>query len=345
MQAAFFMTMQLAAMLSKWLPKRDNEEWVLGTVFKTEGSSYRKPGAMSLISSGGEQLGLLSGGCLEADIRLNARKVMASGLPVCIRYDGDDEDDLSYRLGIGCGGVVHVLLEPVNEHNDYQGLLQIHRSLASRQSGYFRQHIPAPGEVSLASEYTLDSMLTRKREKSRLEELQGKTWLISHITPAPHLLIAGGGIDAQPVVVLANQLGWETTVWDPRPANARDEFFHMADHRLRCSAEALADQVKDLSINAAMVMTHSVPIDAQCLLALSGQRLDYVGLLGPTHRREEVFDEAGLIDDDFKPTVDGPAGFDIGGELPESIALSIIAKCHNAIFGPSVQDGGLRGND
>ncbi|MCH1603124.1 MAG: XdhC family protein, partial [Luminiphilus sp.] len=73
------MTMQLAAMLSRWAPQRDAEEWILGTVYKTEGSSYRKPGAMSLISSGGDQLGLLSGGCLEADIRLNARKVMASG--------------------------------------------------------------------------------------------------------------------------------------------------------------------------------------------------------------------------------------------------------------------------
>ena len=87
-----------------------DEDWVLGTVFKTEGSSYRKPGAMTLISAEGAQLGLLSGGCLEADIRLNARKVMSSGLPLTIRYDGDDEDDLSYRLGIGCGGVVYVLL-------------------------------------------------------------------------------------------------------------------------------------------------------------------------------------------------------------------------------------------
>ena len=123
---------------------------------------------MSLISSGGEQLGLLSGGCLEADIRLNARKVMASGIPVCIRYDGDDEDDLSYRLGIGCGGVVHVLLEPVNTENNYQGLLDIQRSLANRQSGYLKQHIPATGTVSLPSEYVVESVLTRKRDKSRL---------------------------------------------------------------------------------------------------------------------------------------------------------------------------------
>lgn len=327
------MTMQLSAMLSTWAPKRDSEDWILGTVFKTEGSSYRKPGAMSLISSGGDQLGLLSGGCLEADIRLNARKVMASGIPVCIRYDGDDEDDLSYRLGIGCGGVVYVLLELINAENNYQGLLEVQAALKARQSGQLRQHIPQVGERSLPTTFTVDSVLTRKRVKSVLTEMEGETWLNSHITPAPHLLVAGGGIDAQPVVILANQLGWETTVWDPRPANARDEFFHMADHRLRCSAEELANHVKTLSINAAMLMTHSVPMDAQSLKALSGKDLDYVGLLGPTHRREEVFEEAGIADADFKPAVDGPAGFDIGGELPESIALSVIAKCHDAIFG------------
>jgi len=329
------MTMQLAAMLSRWAPQRDAEEWILGTVYKTEGSSYRKPGAISLISSGGEQLGLLSGGCLEADIRLNARKVMASGVPVCIRYDGDDEDDLSYRLGIGCGGVVHVLLEPIKTENNYQGLLEIHNSLLNRRSGYFKQHIPAAGERSLSSEYVAESPLTRKREKSRLDESNGKTWLTSHITPAPHLLVAGGGIDAQPVVALANQLGWETTVWDPRPANARDEFFHMADHRLRCPVEELSQWVTDNAVNAAMLMTHSVPMDAQSLSAVAGCGLDYVGLLGPTHRREEVFVEAGLNDDEYLPRVDGPAGFDIGGELPESIALSVIAKCHDAIFGPA----------
>ena len=329
------MTMQLAAMLSRWAPQRDAEEWILGTVYKTEGSSYRKPGAMSLISSGGDQLGLLSGGCLEADIRLNARKVMASGVPVCIRYDGDDEDDLSYRLGIGCGGVVHVLLEPINTENNYQGLLEIHNSLLNRRSGYFKQHIPAAGERSLSSEYVAESPLTRKREKSRLDESNGKTWLTSYITPAPHLLVAGGGIDAQPVVALANQLGWETTVWDPRPANARDEFFHMADHRLRCPVEELSQWVKDNAVNAAMLMTHSVPMDAQSLSAVAGCGLDYVGLLGPTHRREEVFVEAGLNDDEYQPCVDGPAGFDIGGELPESIALSVIAKCHDAILGPA----------
>ena len=328
------MSMQLANMLTQWRVNRDSHEWVLGTVYKTEGSSYRKPGAMSLIGSGGQQLGLLSGGCLEADIRLNARKVMATGVPSSIRYDGDDEDDLAFRLGIGCGGVVYVLLEPVSCENNYQGLSDIHDALTKRQSGLFKQHIPKAGQSSRSAEFILDSALVRHRARSRLEQVEDETWLVSSVTPTPHLLVAGGGIDAQPVVMFAKQLGWEVSVWDPRPANARDEFFHMADARLRCHTDELGPWVSEQSVNAAMIMTHSVPMDAQSLQAIHGRQLDYVGLLGPPHRRQDVLCEAGLIDTAFASFINGPAGFDIGGELPESIALAVIAQCHSAIFGP-----------
>ncbi|MDA9915760.1 XdhC family protein, partial [Luminiphilus sp.] len=183
--------MQLANMLTQWRVNRDSHEWVLGTVYKTEGSSYRKPGAMSLIGSGGQQLGLLSGGCLEADIRLNARKVMATGVPSSIRYDGDDEDDLAFRLGIGCGGVVYVLLEPVSRENNYQGLSDIHDALTKRQSGLFKQHIPKAGQSSRSAEFILNSALVRHRARSRLEQVEDETWLVSSVTPTPHLLVAG----------------------------------------------------------------------------------------------------------------------------------------------------------
>ena len=33
--------------------------------------------------------------------------------------------------------------------------------------------------------------------------------------------------------------------------------------------------------------------------------------------------------------VNGPVGLDIGGELPESIALSILAQCHAVLYGAS----------
>ena len=114
----------------------------------------------------------------------------------------------------------------------------------------------------------------------------------------------------------------------------------MADARLRCHADELGPWISEQSVNAAMIMTHSVPMDAQSLQAIHSRQLDYVGLLGPPHRRQDVLSEAGLVDTAFAPFIDGPAGFDIGGELPESIALAVIAQCHSAIFGPQSSHNG-----
>ena len=55
-------------LLSQWLPLKNKHKWVLGFIFKTEGSCYRKAGAMMLFSDAGHQLGILSGGCLESVI-------------------------------------------------------------------------------------------------------------------------------------------------------------------------------------------------------------------------------------------------------------------------------------
>lgn len=88
------MSNQLSALLQAWQDKRDDTEWVLGTVYRTTGSSYRKACAM-MINGFSQYFGMLSGGCLEADILRHARRVMQSGEVDRIRYDGSDEDDWS----------------------------------------------------------------------------------------------------------------------------------------------------------------------------------------------------------------------------------------------------------
>ena len=40
------MSNQLSVLLNNWTRARDDTDWVLGTVYKTEGSAYRKAGAM-----------------------------------------------------------------------------------------------------------------------------------------------------------------------------------------------------------------------------------------------------------------------------------------------------------
>src|SRR5258707_221562 len=85
---------------------------VLATVVATAGSTYRKPGARMLIMADGSHLGLLSGGCLEADLKLHAQEVLESGVPRAIEYDMRGPDDILFGIGAGCEGAMRVLLEP-----------------------------------------------------------------------------------------------------------------------------------------------------------------------------------------------------------------------------------------
>ena len=92
------MQTQLLHLLNQWHAQRDTHEWVLGVVYKTEGSCYRRAGAMMLFNSQGQQFGMLSGGCLESDILRRARFSMMTGKAITLVYDGSDDGDLSFQL-------------------------------------------------------------------------------------------------------------------------------------------------------------------------------------------------------------------------------------------------------
>ncbi|EED34562.1 isoquinoline 1-oxidoreductase maturation factor [Luminiphilus syltensis NOR5-1B] len=334
------MTNQLASVLATWFPDRDNHDWVLGTIYDTEGSCYRKPGAMMLVNSLGQQFGLLSGGCLEADIRRQASRVMQTGRSTVLCYDGSDEDDISYRLGIGCGGTVHIMLHPIHADNAYHRLDEVYHALLERGCGDYALTIPPVNAGDDASCFTRASVAEHPApgEAITIDE-QGRRWFNNYVKAQPHLLIAGGGIDAQPVVAIAKQLGWTVSVWDPRPANARADYFPDADELLRLDVAELSNYVTEHNVGAAVLMAHDVAIDAAALSALNGTGLDYMALLGPPHRRAEVLAKARLAEHDLSPPVAGPAGFDIGGELPESIALSILSQCHAVLYQRSASIG------
>ncbi|MCP4597622.1 XdhC family protein [Neptuniibacter sp.] len=321
------MANQLSALLQEWYPNRDNCDWVLGTVYKTEGPCYRKAGAMMLFNSFGQQFGMLSGGCLESDIQTHARKVMQTGIPVTLCYDGSDEDDLAFQLGIGCGGTVYVLLQPVNRSNSYQQLDLVYESLLHRKSGYYGQMLPSSVAESIELSF-FQSKDCVENERTTLIDKGTQAWVMTAIHPDPHILIIGGGIDARPVVTMAKQLGWEVSVWDPRPANARREFFLEADFLLDNPVETLPDYVAQNRVQAVVAMSHNVSLDAEAILQLHRADLQYMALLGPENRKQKVLQLAGLRESDLTVPLSGPAGLNIGGELPESIALSILSECH-----------------
>ncbi|MEY4940262.1 MAG: putative xanthine dehydrogenase subunit, partial [Verrucomicrobiota bacterium] len=86
-------------------------ETVLATLVTVQGSSYRRPGARLLVNRDGRRTGSISGGCLEEDVLRHAQRVLATGQAETVTYDTTSENDLVWGVGLGCHGVVSILLE------------------------------------------------------------------------------------------------------------------------------------------------------------------------------------------------------------------------------------------
>ena len=141
------------------------------------------------------------------------------------------------------------------------------------------------------------------------------------------MLVVGGGVDARPVVNLAVSLGWQVSLCDPRPANARRDNFMSATSILRCAPDKLPDHELFGSFDAAIVMTHNMQMDADALASLQKSSVKYLALLGPASRKQQVMAMAELDQQSISTPIAGPAGLCLGGEIPEEIALSILAEC------------------
>ena len=268
----------------------------------------------------GQYFGLLSGGCLEADIVLNARKVIENNITLTLVYDSNDEDDITFKFGLGCGGKIYIMLQPITKENDLC-LTEIFNAIKNRNGGIYHQKISDTKTIFHLEKENFNF-------PNKIEMRDDGEWLLSRICPEPHILIVGGGIDSRPVVRIAKELGWLVTLVDPRVANARRENFPSVDFILRKIDDGISEHINYYRVDAVLIMSHSLNIDALSLSKLQSNSLDYVGLLGPKHRFKDVLEVASIKESELTNKVFSPAGFDIGGELPESIALSILAQCH-----------------
>ena len=309
------MNNQLETLLRHWHAERDTLNWVLVTVISTEGSSYRRPGAMMLLNDSGEQFGLVSGGCLESDVLKHARQCWQLGTSKRITYDMREEGDLAWNLGIGCGGKVDLLLQPVNAENHYLQLDRVYHALEGDQTGFYAQPINSQQPEGLWSS----------------TDIEQQDWLSFAIQPAPTILVLGGGVDAVPVVNMGHQLGWKMWVNDPRPRYARRSDFANAHRGSNLALVSLADHEHLAKASAVIIMHHNVELDAEALhlmLQPSTTHIGYIGLLGPRNRAERVLHKAGIDLAALQGRLANPIGLRLGGDLPESLALAMLAEIH-----------------
>lgn len=317
----------------------------LATVVATAGSTYRKPGARMLIYADGSYLGLLSGGCLEADLQLHAREVIEHVRSRAVEYDMRGPDDILFGIGAGCEGAMRVLIEPARAGSAAAGALEAAgRTLSSGEPACLvavheatelplgtYSHASLPPLLEDAAREVLAGHASRELD---LEHGAARVRAFAQfLAPPPHLLVCGAGPDARPVVSAARAMGWRVTVVDHRPAYADAERFPGA-RVVRAEARSLLEAVDIERCQAAVVMSHHLASDVEYLRALArGGGPDYVGLLGPAARRRRIAAELGPLAQALQPRLRGPVGIDIGAVIPEAIALSIVAEVHAWLAG------------
>ena len=325
------MSHHIEDLLAQW-SRFPNDKWVLAVITKIQGSSYRKTGAMMLFHSLGKSIGLVSGGCLEGDLLRHAQRAIQQDQAINITYDASDESDASYQLG--CGGIVDLLLIPVTAENNY---LQLQTLMEQLQSTNCEYHLPLVKTGTQAASISANVIpITNKTDYDFSKSTYGKANDTSDVTVLQipcrtrfHIAIFGGGLDAQPLAMMANQLGWKVTVFDERSSYAHQH--HFPNTNIVKQPLSQLDNSSLCNIDGVVVMQHNLSLDALALKLISQSNQAYIALLGPLHRRDQVFNKANISLNDFKGFFSAPAGFNIGGELPESIALSILAECH-AVF-------------
>jgi xanthine dehydrogenase accessory factor len=326
----------------------------LGLLVDTQGSTYRKSGALMLIASNGDFAGLLSGGCLEGDLGEYARAVIDTGKPRLVSYDMRGGDDLIWGLGLGCEGAMRILLIPAGPPNDWQPLAHLARCLADYERSAVGVVVESDRTDSPVGTVVLDGASAHAGVEAALQEASrtGRTRWFETTSPRwrmfalplslpPKLLLLGAGPDAAPVVDFAARLNWKVTLVDHRPAYADATHFPSAERVVHTRPEELLSAVDPSHFSAAVVMSHHLPSDLKYLRALAATSVPYIGLLGPAVRRERLLADLESDAEKIRRRLHAPVGLAIGGRSPESIALAIVAEIHAFVH---VGDGHAQGS-
>ena len=341
--------------------QQQGKQTALATVVHLDGSSYRRPGARMLITDEGQLTGAISGGCLEGDALRKALLVMSQQRSMLVTYDTMDEDDAKFGIGLGCNGIIQVLIEPINP-GEPDNPIQLLRIVAEKREkavvvtlfSLENKKDTQPGTRLLLKEnyqqerntplkeiLVKDGMKTLREGRSVFRtyqtESQNLTAFIELVEPAVSLIAIGAGNDVVPLIAMAEILGWETTVIDGRPAYAKKERFVPSCQVLVSKPENVISQIEIDNRTVFVLMTHNYNYDMAMLQQLLIKNVIYVGMLGPKKKLDRILgelrDQGASFTEEQLASVHSPVGLDIGAETSEEIALSILSEIKAVLSG------------
>ena len=335
---------------------RRGDTSVLATVVRTVGSTYRRIGARLVVIDDRVRAGAVSAGCLEHEIVARAAEVRMAGASAVVSYDTRSPDDLVWGFGLGCGGLVEVLLQPLRPER--AALLGDRFRIVAEARGrtvlatVFRAPVgldARPGDQGVLTGATatldgLDGALHVELQRTARDAWRrGRSATVHHawrdeavdvlyevIVPRVRLAVCGAGIDAVPVVAAAKRLDWHVTLIDDRPAMADAHRWPNADRILVPRPTAIAACTAEADSEAAIVMSHNFERDVDFVRGWLDTDVRHIGVMGPRDRVDAMLaalrTRGVAVDASVRARIRGPVGLDIGAETAEEIALAIVGE-------------------
>jgi xanthine dehydrogenase accessory factor len=303
------------------------------------------------VSSGGEVVGSVSGGCVEGAVYETARRAIETGESALDKYGFSDDD--AFAIGLTCGGIIHVLVQPVDRTN-FPELNEIAASVQRREPVAVATVVDGPdrigarlvlwpdrasgslGDDGLDHAVIEDSraMLAQAQTGTRHYGVHGErrrtevTVFVQSYTPPPRMLVFGAIDFASAVARIGVYLGYRVTVCDARPVFATAKRFPEA-HEVICEwPHRYLERTPVDERTVICVLTHDPKFDVPLLRVALRTQASYIGVMGSRRTHQDRMDrlrEAGVPDDQLHRLA-SPIGLDIGSSTPEETAISIAAE-------------------
>ncbi|MDQ3157194.1 MAG: XdhC family protein [Actinomycetota bacterium] len=333
----------------------------MATVVQAIRSAPRPPGASMLVAADGTVSGSVSGGCVEGAVYELSQEVVAAGVPALHRYGFSDDE--AFAVGLTCGGIIDVFIEPVSqesfpeladvaadmrdgkpvavatviEHPDPAWLgrrLIVRPDAVQGTLGLKRADAAVADDVGGLLAAGSTSILTYGPEGQRMDT--GMRVFVNSYQPKPRMIVFGAIDFAAAVARQGVFIGYHVTVCDARPVFTTKARFPLADevvvswphHYLQ--KELDANRIDNRTVIC--VLTHDPKFDVPVLdlaLHLEGaQRPAFIGAMGSRVTHEDRLmrlKEVGLTDEQLA-RLSSPIGLDLGGRTPEETAVSVAAE-------------------
>ena len=313
--------LEVLSRLTQWV--RDGKPSWLCTVIKTWGSSPRPVGSLLCCNSDGHLAGSLSGGCIEEDLLEKLQRgEMATDGPEVLIYGVTAEE--TERLGLPCGGQLHVVAEPFLDASQLTALEHVVARVSERECVERRVDI-ANGEMAITDQPRFRH-LSFEGEFSNTDNA-GEKFLVQTYGPRYQLFLIGAGQVSMCLADMAKSLDYQVVVCDPRghlmeqwPVDGVQLVTDMPDDAVRKYAND--------AFSAIIALTHDPRIDDMGLMEALRTDAFFIGAMGSTRtsaNRRERLKMLDLTDEEIN-RLHAPVGLPIGSKTPAEIAIAILAQ-------------------